>query len=398
MSVFFSQATKSMKTSGIRELAKLTQRPEIISFAGGLPAAEMFPAKKLAEVSQKVLLEHGRQALQYMSTEGYAPLRVHIAGFMNRALGCDGVEQDDILIINGSQQGLDFSARIFVDPGSVILMESPTYVGAINAFSSYMPEFAEVSTDRDGMIMDDIQAKIALYGDRIRFIYVIPDFQNPSGITWSLERRQELLRIAKDNNLIIIEDNPYGALSFNGEILPTIYSLDHDEEKNVVFLGTFSKIMCPGYRLGWVCSSKEILSKYILCKQSSDLHSSTVNQWELSCLFNEYDIYKHIERLVSLYKRRRDVMVDALETYMPSDVKYEIPGGGFFVWLEFPQEVNTGELVDKCLEKNVAYISGSSFFPNGGKENYARLCFSYMSDEKIEGGIKMLGECLSMWL
>jgi len=398
MPIQFAEGTKFMKTSGIRELAKLTQRPEIISFAGGLPAAEMFPIEELAKAAQEVLIKKGRQSLQYMSTEGYLPLRRHIADYMIKALHCADVDPDSILIINGSQQGLDFSAKIFIDPGSVIVTESPTYLGAINAFAPYQPVFAEVETDEAGMNIGDLQSKIALYGDIIRYIYVIPDFQNPSGITWSLERRQALLRIAKENDLIIIEDNPYGALTFSGETMPSIYSLDRDEEKNVIFLGTFSKIMCPGYRLGWVCASESILSRYVISKQGSDLHSSTVNQWELSCLLDEYDIYGHISKLISLYSHRRDVMVQALKTFMPTQVKYMTPKGGFFAWLTFPPEIDTRELVGKCMERNVAFVPGGSFFPSGGKENYARLCYSYMPDEKIIEGIKILGECMHQWL
>jgi DNA-binding transcriptional MocR family regulator len=317
---------------------------------------------------------------------------------MRTVLHCSDLPTDNILITSGSQQGLDFSAKIFIDPGSIILMESPTSLGAISAFASYQPTFVEVDTDEEGMVIKDLQSKITRYGNRIRLIYVIPDFQNPSGITWSMERRKSLLRLAKDNDLVIVEDNPYGVLNFDGEALPSIYSLDHEEEKNVIFLGTFSKIVCPGYRLGWVCASEDILVKFIITKQGSDLHSSTANQWELSYLLDRYNIYVHIKHLIELYKHRSEVMVYALKTYMPHQVKYMIPKGGLFNWLTFPMEVNTRELNNRCMERNVAYVPGGPFFANGGKENYARLCYSYMPDDKIVEGIKILGECLHQWL
>ena len=396
MSIQFAERTKSMKASALRELAKLTARPEVISFAGGLPDSELFPLEELAEAAQEVLKNHGRQALQYSSTEGYLPLRKHIVDFMHSTLYCSNIMPEDILIVNGSQQGLDFSAKIFVDPGSVVLTESPTYLGAINAFAAYQPLFVEVDSDKDGMIIDELLLKIEQYGDKIRYIYVIPDFQNPSCSTWSLERRQALLKVAKENNLIIVEDNPYGVLSFGEENLPSIYSLDKDEEKNVVFLGTFSKILCPGYRVGWVCTSQNMLSKYIFAKQTADLQTNNASQWEISYYLDKNSIHEHIKRLKALYKHRSEVMVQAMKTYFPSQVEFVVPQGGFFTWLTFPTNIDTRELAIKCLERNVAYVPGGAFFPNGGKENHARLCYSYMPDEKIEEGIKILGECLSM--
>nr|WP_244985965.1 PLP-dependent aminotransferase family protein [Anaerosalibacter bizertensis] len=379
----------NIKASEIRELLKLTQKPEIISFAGGLPAPELFPVEELEKVSSKVLEEQGTTALQYGPTEGYEPLRVEITKRMEKV----GVEckPEDILVTSGSQQGLDFSGKIFLNPGDIVLCESPSYLGAINAFKAYEPEFIGVPTDENGMIMEELE-DILKNNDRVRFIYVIPDFQNPSGRTWSIERRKRLIELANEYNVAIIEDNPYGELRFEGEYYPAIKH--YDTEGRVIFLGTFSKIFCPGLRLGWVCAEEEVLNKFVLAKQGSDLQSSTISQMQVAKFLEEYDIEAHIENLKKVYKKRRDLMINTMKEEFPEEIKFTNPEGGLFTWVVLPEYMNARDLAVKAIEKNVAFVPGGSFFPNGGNENTLRLNYSSMDDEKIVIGIKRLAEAI----
>ncbi len=376
-----------IKASEIRELLKLTQRPEIISFAGGLPAPELFPLEAVEKAMVKTMQTQGAQALQYGPTEGYDPLRKHIAGLMG-AMGI-GTEFNNILVTNGSQQGLDFAGRIFFNEGDYVIVESPSYMGAINAFKAYECNFLEVDTDADGMLMDQLEATIRKYGDKVKMIYVIPDFQNPSGRTWSLERRQQLLALAKQYDLPILEDNPYGLLRFEGEPMPAIRSMDDDGR--VIFLGTFSKTLTPGLRLGWVEADQELLQKFILCKQGADLQASTVNQITVANLLDEFSIYDHIEKIKYVYRNRRDVMMEAMEMYFPEGVTYTRPTGGLFTWVELPEHINTKELGAKAIEHKVAFVPGASFFPNSENNHCMRINYSSMNEEKIKEGIKRLG-------
>lgn len=376
-----------IKASEIRELLKLTQRPEIISFAGGLPAPELFPLEAVEKAMVKTMQTQGAQALQYGPTEGYDPLRKHIAGLMG-AMGI-GTEFNNILVTNGSQQGLDFAGRIFFNEGDYVIVESPSYMGAINAFKAYECNFLEVDTDADGMLMDQLEATIRKYGDKVKMIYVIPDFQNPSGRTWSLERRQQLLALAKQYDLPILEDNPYGLLRFEGEAMPAIRSMDDDGR--VIFLGTFSKTLTPGLRLGWVEADQELLQKFILCKQGADLQASTVNQITVANLLDEFSIYDHIEKIKYVYRNRRDVMMEAMEMYFPEGVTYTRPTGGLFTWVELPEHINTKELGAKAIEHKVAFVPGASFFPNSENNHCMRINYSSMNEEKIKEGIKRLG-------
>lgn len=389
MNLNYAKRMNNIKASEIRELLKLTQQPQIISFAGGLPAPESFPVEELTKIGQKVLQDTGVQALQYGSTEGYPPLREAIAKRMAKTK--INVKADDILVTSGSQQGLDFAAKIFINPGDVIICESPTYLGAINAFKAYEPEFIEIDTDKDGMIMEDLE-KALKDNDKVKFIYVIPDFQNPSGKTWSIERRKKLVELANKYDIAILEDNPYGELRFEGEILPAIKH--YDEEGRVIFLGTFSKILCPGLRLGWVAASPEILNKFIMVKQGADLQSSTISQMEVARFIEEYDLDQHINKIIELYRERRDLMMKTIEEEFPKEATYTYPEGGLFTWVVLPEYMNARELAVKALEQNVAYVPGGSFYPNGGNENTFRLNYSNMDNERIVEGIKRLGKVL----
>ncbi|WP_296645700.1 aminotransferase-like domain-containing protein [Romboutsia sp. 13368] len=390
MAIKFAKRMEDLKASEIRELLKLTEKPEVISFAGGLPAPELFPVEEMKEISKIVLDESGTQALQYSTTEGFPPLREQIAKRMN-SKNKTNVTKDDILITNGSQQGLDFAGKAFLDEGDIVLCESPSYIGAINAFKAYRPKFIEVPTDKNGMIMEELE-KILETTENIKMIYVIPDFQNPTGRTWPLERRKKFMEIINKYEIPVIEDNPYGELRFEGESLPSLKSMD--KKGLVIFLGTFSKIFCPGYRIGWTCASQKILSKFIFIKQGADLQASTISQREVSKFIDLYDLDKHVEKLKEVYERRRDLMLETMKTEFPEGIEYTHPEGGLFTWVELPSHLDSRVIMQDCLKNDVAYVPGGSFFPNGGKENCFRLNYSNMPDNRIIEGIKRLGEVL----
>ncbi|SHH30894.1 aminotransferase-like domain-containing protein [Tepidibacter thalassicus] len=390
MAVKFADRMENLKASEIRELLKLTEKPEVISFAGGLPAPELFPVEEMKEVAIKVLEEGGKQALQYAATEGFIPLRKAIANRMNTKFKTD-VSYEDILITSGSQQGLDFSGKIFLNEGDVVLCESPSYLGALNAFKAYGPKFIEVPTDENGMIMEELE-KILDTTENVKMIYVIPDFQNPTGRTWPMERRKKFMEIINKYEVPVIEDNPYGELRFEGEILPSLKAMD--EKGLVIFLGSFSKIFCPGFRIGWVAASKKILEKYIMIKQSADLQTSTIGQREVAKFMEIYDLDKHVEKIKAVYKKRRDLMLQTMKDEFPEGLKYTYPEGGLFTWVELPENINAKDVMAKCLENNVAFVPGGSFFPNGGKENTFRLNYSNMTEERIVEGVKRLAKVL----
>ncbi|WP_026895384.1 PLP-dependent aminotransferase family protein [Clostridiisalibacter paucivorans] len=393
MGLNYAKRMDNIKASEIRELLKLTQQPEIISFAGGLPAPELFPVKQMAEVSKQVLEEVGSSALQYGPTEGYGPFREQIVKRMKK--GQIETSKENILVTSGSQQGLDLTGMIFLNPGDVVLCESPSYLGALNAFKAYQPKFKEVSTDDDGMVMEDLE-KILEETENVKFVYVIPDFQNPSGRTWSIERRKKLVELANKYNIAIIEDNPYGELRFEGEIPPAVKH--YDTEGRVAYLGTFSKTFAPGMRLGWICAEGEFLQKYIFVKQGTDLQTSTVSQMQLAKYLEKYDLDEHIEKIKVVYKKRRDLMLNTMKSEFPEGVKFTYPEGGLFTWVILPEHINAKDLAKLAIEKKVAFVPGGSFFPNGGNENTLRLNYSNMDEERIVLGIKRLAECIKEML
>jgi 2-aminoadipate transaminase len=385
----YSNRMNQMKASEIREILKLTQVPGIISFAGGLPAPEMFPIEAFNKASSEVMEARGQVALQYSTTEGYLPLRKIIVDRMSK-LGIKA-QADDILITSGSQQGLEFSGKIFLNPKDVIICESPSYLGAINAFRSYEGIFKEIDTDDEGMLLDKLEKTIQETPES-KIIYVIPDFQNPSGRTWSLKRRKGLIEIANKYDLVVIEDNPYGELRYENDHLPSLKSLD--TEGRVVFLGTFSKTFAPGLRIGWVCAEEKILNKYIMVKQGSDLQTSTMSQMALGHFLEKNSLDDHIDKLIEVYKNRRDTMIQAMKEYFPKTAKYQTPEGGLFLWVTLDESIDTKALMIKAVENKVAFVPGHSFFPNSDTKNTMRLNFSNMSEEKIVEGIKRLGSLL----
>lgn len=393
MEVRFSERAMGLKASEIRELLKLAEMPEIISFAGGLPAPELFPVKEMEEISQKVLEKDGRLALQYSSTEGFAPLREKIAKERMAPAGVN-VTANDVAITSGSQQGLEFSARIFVNEGDTIICESPSYLGAINAFKAYRPNFVEIPMDDNGMIVDELE-KALKANPNTKMIYTIPDFQNPTGRTMSDDRRKRVAELAAEYKVPVIEDNPYGDLIFEGKRHPSIKSFD--KEGWVVYLGTYSKTFCPGLRIGWICAAPQILEKYIVVKQGADLQCSSFDQ-RLTALFMEtYDLNEHIEKIKIVYKNRRDLMIDSIKKYFPEGIKYTFPTGGLFTWVELKEGLDAADVLKEALKENVAYVPGGSFFPNGGHPNFFRMNYSCMDEEKIVEGMKRLGKVLAKY-
>lgn len=380
-----------IKASEIREILKITERPEVISFAGGLPAPELFPIDEIKVVNQAVLEEDGQKALQYTTTEGFLPLREWIAQRMNNRLGTS-FNSDNILITHGSQQALDLTGKVFLDEGDIVLCESPTYLAAISAFRAYGCRFIEITTDNNGMIISDLEKQLQNHPNT-KVIYVIPDFQNPTGKTWSLERRRQLAEVSAKFNVAVLEDNPYGELRFEGEYLPSVKSFD--KLGNILCTGTFSKIFCPGYRIGWIAGDKDIIRKYVLVKQGVDLQCNTIAQMEIAKYLQLYDIDKHIDKIRETYRNRRNLAVETMSNAFPGSVTFTKPEGGLFSWVELPEQVNARDVLEKCLERNVAFVPGGSFFPNGGKENTFRINFSNMPEDKIVEGLNRIGEVLN---
>lgn len=379
-----------LKASEIREILKLAEKPEVISFAGGLPAPELFPVPQIMEACRLVLENDAARALQYTTTEGFAPLRARIAKRTNSRLGTD-LRADNVLITHGSQQALDLAGKVFLDEGDVVLCESPTYLAAISAFRAYDCEFMEVPTDDEGMIIPELD-RLLSDCPRARLIYVIPDFQNPTGRTWSLERRKGLAEVSARHGIAVIEDNPYGELRFEGEFLPSVKHFD--QVGNVLMTGTFSKIFCPGYRIGWVAGDESLIRKFVLVKQGTDLQCNTLAQMEIEKYMELNDIDAHIAAIRETYKRRRDIALAVMDEHFPKSLTYTRPDGGLFMWVELPAHMNARDLLLKCLEKNVAFVPGGSFFPAGGHENTFRLNYSNMSDEKIKEGMLRLAGVL----
>jgi 2-aminoadipate transaminase len=392
-SVFYSKNAKSMRRSEIRELLKFTRQPDIISFAGGLPAPETFPLKDIEDISCQILREKGNVALQYGPTEGEGVFREQVAKLL--AIEKPTIRPENVLITSGSQQGLDIIGRVFLDPNDIAIVELPSYIGGLQAFTAYRAKLVGVPQDDQGIRTDLLERtlkKLASTKKKPKFIYVVPDFQNPSGVTMTLERRKKLLQLAYRYKIPIIEDSPYRDLRFTGEKVPAIYGLDTDNQ--VILLGTFSKLLCPGLRLGWIMAPTEWMDRMIVAKQAMDLNSPTFTQLIVAEYIKRGLLTAQIERIRKLYARKRKVMLDALEKYMPKGVEWTKPEGGLFLWLKLPTEMSANNLFPKAIEYKVAYVIGSAFHCNGKGQNTMRLNFSYSSDEQIEEGIKRLAKMI----
>ena len=392
----YALRTYAMKSSAIRELLKITQMPDVISFAGGMPAPEIFPVEEFKEACIRVLDEHGSEALQYGTTDGYLPLREMISRHTNQ-YGIK-VTADNIMITNGSQQALDLLGKIFINPGDRILVESPTYLGALQAWDTYNTKYISVPSDSNGIQVDKLE--MALRAGP-KFMYILPNFQNPTGVTIPLERRQKLVELADRYGVPIIEDDPYGQLRFEGKHLPTLEYLDDQlygnngtYHGNVIYLSTFSKILAPGIRLAWVVATPEIIQKLVMAKQGADLHTSTFNQIVAFEVSRKGFIDGHIKKINNVYRERRDIMLEELEKNMPEGVTWTKPNGGLFLWAILPEKCHTQELLVKAIEQKVAFVPGNAFYPNGGGDNTMRLNFSNAQPEMIRVGIRRLAQAI----
>ena len=388
----FSTLASGLKASEIREILKLTTQPEIISFAGGLPAPEFFPIEELKKVDAEILEKEGMQAVQYGTTEGYLPLREKIAEHMKTAFGVD-CSAEELMITSGSQQGLSLLSQIFLDPDDVVLVESPTYLGAINAFTLQHPRFIEVPTDEQGIIPEALEKILQEHGKAVRLMYVIPEFQNPTGITWTEERRKAFMKVVGAYEFPIIEDDPYGELRYDGEKMKALKSLD--TKGQLIFLGSFSKIFMPGLRLAWMAASPEILDKAVKLKQAVDLQSSSFAQRQAYYYMKRYDINEHVRNLVQVYGKRRTLMCETMKQYFPQGVTFTYPEGGLFTWVTLPEGMDATALMPKVLAEKVAYVPGGPFYPHGGHRNHFRLNYSNMPEDRIVEGVKRLAAVLT---
>jgi len=375
-----------MKSSIIRDTLKITQKPGVIGFGGGLPAPELFPSEELAECAKKVIMEKPAEALQYSTTEGYVKLRELIAERMAKiGVRCD---PDQIMITGGSQQGLDLTGRVFLDTDVFVVCGVPTYLGAIQAFNAYIPKYLTLASDENGMTIDGLEEYLKKYSPRL--IYVVPTFQNPDGLTISEERRKAIVELGEKYHVPVIEDDPYSELCFEGTVPPHMQSMNPD---GVILLGTFSKLLAPGFRVAWVIAPKgECFDRFVKMKQGADLQTNTLSQYIIYEYLKTGALDKHLAKVAKVYSKRRDLMVKAMHKYFPKGVKFTEPKGGLFLWVELPEGLNATELLPKAVERKVGYIPGEAFNPNGGGENTMRLNFSKSSEEEIEEGIKRLGE------
>jgi 2-aminoadipate transaminase len=393
----YALRTDNIGSSAIRELLKLTSLPDVISFAGGLPAPEVFPIEKFKEAADIVLSEMGESALQYGTTEGYLPLREMIA--RNASKYGIQISADNVLITSGSQQALDLLGRIFINRGDRVLVESPTYLGAIQAWNAYGVKYVTIPFDKDGMRTDLLESRLRT---GIKFIYVLPNFQNPTGVTLTRERRKELVDLANDYGVPIVEDDPYGQLRYEGEHIPPVVVLDNEMRAkevpmysgNVIYTSTFSKILAPGLRLAWVVAPSEVILKLVQAKQGADLHTSTLNQYIAYQVANSEWMKSHISLIRKTYRERRDVMIEALTQYMPEGVHWTKPEGGLFLWVILPKSIDTKAIFPKAVEAKVAFVPGSPFHPMGGGENTMRLNFSNTKPELIMEGINRLAKVI----
>ena len=390
---FYSILASRMEGSAIREILKLVQNPEVISLAGGMPDPATFPVEDIKKITQNVLSKNSARALQYSSIEGLPELRKCI--LVDLAKDGNNGELENIIISSGSQQGLDLLGKVFLSPGDIAIVELPSYLAALNAFHSYGGELVGIPMDDEGMQMDILEEKLTRLkneGKKVKFIYTISNFQNPAGVTMFLARRKKIIEIAQKFNVFIVEDNPYEKLRFEGEPIPSIYSLDNNGF--VISLGTFSKILCPGLRLAWVLGNKDIIRKMTILKQATDLCTSILSQLIAYEYCKSGKLEENIKSNIQIYKEKRDVMLNALYKYFPQEVTWTKPQGGFFVVATLPEYIDTGEMFEEAIEENVAYVPGGPFFADGKGKNTMRLSFCYPSLEDIDQGIKRLGEVI----
>jgi 2-aminoadipate transaminase len=386
----FAERTTVMKSSAMRDLMALTEREDVISLAGGMPDTSTFPPDSYASLMRTVAADSCARALQYGPTEGLMLVKRCITQVM-LAEGMD-VDPDEVLVTTGGQQVIDLVCKTLLDPGDVVVTEAPTYPGAVPTFCAYQADVVQVTMDRDGMRIDELESTLAELdrsGRRPKFIYTVPNFHNPAGVTMSLERRRELVRIAGERELLVLEDNPYGLLRYEGDPLPTLYSLD---DEFVIYASTFSKILSPGVRLGWTVAPAPVLAKMKIGKQASDLCSSSISQYFVSAYFDSGPWEDYVRSLIEIYRRRRDVMLDALAEHFPRETRWTHPQGGLFIWATLPDYIDTTDLLARALQEHVAFVPGRAAYVDGRGGSAMRLNFSGVDEDEIREGIRRIGE------
>ncbi|TDE86938.1 PLP-dependent aminotransferase family protein [Deinococcus sp. S9] len=390
LSARLANRARRMTASAIREILKITQQPDVISFAGGLPAPELFPLEDVRRATDAVLSQYGPAALQYSTTEGHLPLREWIAAR-------DGISPANVQIVTGSQQGLDLLGKILIDEGDVVLVEAPTYLGALQSFQPYGPRYVELPTDEHGIDTDALEDVLKAHPAKL--LYAIPNFQNPTGRTLSLERRRRLLELTAQYGVLVIEDDPYGKLRFTGEELPSLYALSLElaggdpEQSHVIYSSSFSKTLVPGLRDAWVQAARPILEKLVQAKQGADLHTPTLNQMIISELVEDV-LPRQIEIVKRAYGERAQDMIARLREHFPAGVDFTTPEGGMFLWVTVPEGIDTVPLLARAVERKVAFVPGSPFYALGGGANTMRLSYSSATPEQIDRGIRALGETI----
>jgi 2-aminoadipate transaminase len=385
----YSTRTSGMSASEVRALFAVASRPEVVSLAGGMPFVQALPTEELLQVVHEVLEEYGPMALQYGGGQGDLSLRHRLTGLM----AAEGVEADpeDMVITTGAQQALDLVGKIFIDPGDLIAVEAPAYVGALTAFSAYEPRYLQIDIDADGMIVDHLEQAL-IRGERPKFVYTCPNFGNPSGVTLSYERRQQLIALCREASVPILEDNPYGMLRFEGDPLPCLRTLDPD---NVIYLGTVSKVFSPGVRVGWALAEQSVIQRLVLAKEAADLCGSSFMMLVTERYFADESRWRtNLASLVDIYRSRRDAMVSAIEEYFPQDATWTSPTGGFYVWVSLPDWMDTKRMLAAAVERRVAYVPGSAFYPDERGRAQMRLAFCYPTEDRIREGIQRLGSLL----
>ncbi|AEH25328.1 aminotransferase-like domain-containing protein [Pyrococcus yayanosii] len=391
---YFSQKALGMKASEIRELLKLVETSNVISLAGGLPNPKTFPIDILKEILEEVITEHADKALQYGTTKGFTPLRLAIAKWLRKRYDIP-TSKVDIMITSGSQQALDLIGRVFIDPGDIVVVEAPTYLAALQAFSFYEPTYIQIPLDDEGMktdVLEERLRKLKAEGKKVKLVYTVPTFQNPAGVTMAEERRKHLIELASEFDFIIVEDDPYGELRYSGKPVPKVKALD--DEGRVLYLGTFSKILSPGFRLGWIAGEPHFIRKLEIAKQSVDLCTNAFGQVVAWRYLDGGHLERHIPKIIEFYKPRRDAMLDALERYMPEGVRWTRPEGGMFVWVTLPENINATAMLERAVAKGVAYVPGEAFYAHRDVKNTMRLNFTYVDEAQIEEGIKRLAETI----
>jgi 2-aminoadipate transaminase len=390
----FSARTGVMRSSAMRDLMAITARPEVISLAGGMPDTSTFPPQSFAAQMTRIAQESAAEALQYGPTEGFEETKDCVLEVM----AGEGMlpDPEDIIVTTGGQQAIDLICKALVDPGDVVICEAPTYPGAVPVFCSYQADVIQIECDEEGMRVEELEVlleRLRGEGRRPKFVYSVPTFQNPAGVTMSLERRARLVELARQQELLVVEDNPYGLLRYGGEAVPPLYQLDGGDF--VLYVGTFSKILSPGIRLGWAVAPPPVMEKIVLGKQAADLCSSTLTQYFVREYFAEGRWRSYVEDLVGIYRRRRDAMLDALAEYFPAEASWTEPEGGLFVWATLPEYIDTGDLLAKALRADVAFVPGQAAYVDERGRNSMRLNFTGVEEAEIRDGIRRIGEVVS---